>query len=62
LKLGAATFSAIMPGHSRPKDGVASLAYDPGIHRPSKTMDGRIKPAMTARRSALLRRNTHRST
>jgi hypothetical protein len=21
-----------MPGHSRPKDGVASLAYDPGIH------------------------------
>jgi hypothetical protein len=22
----------IMPGHSRPKDGVASLAYDPGIH------------------------------
>jgi hypothetical protein len=21
-----------MPGHSRPKDGVASLAYDLGIH------------------------------
>src|SRR5207253_6243086 len=21
-----------MPGHSRPKDGVATLAYDPGIH------------------------------
>jgi hypothetical protein len=21
-----------MPGLSRPKDGVASLAYDPGIH------------------------------
>jgi hypothetical protein len=21
-----------MPGHSRPKDGVALLAYDPGIH------------------------------
>jgi hypothetical protein len=21
-----------MPGHSRPKDGVASLAYVPGIH------------------------------
>ncbi len=21
-----------MPGRSRPKDGVASLAYDPGIH------------------------------
>jgi hypothetical protein len=23
---------SVMPGHSRPKDGVASLAYDPGIH------------------------------
>src|SRR5260221_8057480 len=22
----------VMPGHSRPKDGVAALAYDPGIH------------------------------
>jgi hypothetical protein len=22
----------VMPGHSRPKDGVASLADDPGIH------------------------------
>jgi hypothetical protein len=22
----------VMPGLSRPKDGVASLAYDPGIH------------------------------
>jgi hypothetical protein len=22
----------VMPGHSRPKDGVASLAYVPGIH------------------------------
>jgi hypothetical protein len=21
-----------MPGHSRPKDGVATLAYVPGIH------------------------------
>jgi hypothetical protein len=23
---------AVMPGHSRPKDGVASLAYVPGVH------------------------------
>jgi hypothetical protein len=23
--------SVVMPGHSRPKDGVASLAYDPDI-------------------------------
>jgi hypothetical protein len=22
----------VMPGHSRPKDGVATLAYVPGIH------------------------------
>ncbi len=22
----------VMPGHSHPKDGVASLAYVPGIH------------------------------
>jgi hypothetical protein len=26
------TLSDVMPGHSRPKDGVASLAYVPGIH------------------------------
>src|SRR5438045_7044860 len=24
--------SFVLPGHSRPKHGVASLAYDPGIH------------------------------
>jgi hypothetical protein len=24
--------SVVMPGHSCPKDGVASLAYVPGIH------------------------------
>jgi hypothetical protein len=24
--------SVVMPGHSRPKDGVATLAYDPGTH------------------------------
>jgi hypothetical protein len=46
-----------MLGHSRPKDGVASLAYDPGIHQsahrrkfyvrfpsPSHLMDRRVKP------------------
>jgi hypothetical protein len=32
-----------MRGHSRPKDGVASLAYDPRI-RQAKKMGGRIKP------------------
>ena len=28
----AATCTAVMAGHSRPKDGVASLAYVPAIH------------------------------
>jgi hypothetical protein len=28
----ASTHSAVMPAHSRPKDGVASLAYVAGIH------------------------------
>jgi hypothetical protein len=37
LKLG------VMRGHSRPKDGVASLAYDPRIH-PLRMMDRRVKP------------------
>jgi hypothetical protein len=27
-----ANLSAVMPGHSRSKNGVASLAYVPGIH------------------------------
>ena len=39
--------SASLPGHSRPKDAVASLAYVPGIHafRTSKQdVDGRDKP------------------
>jgi hypothetical protein len=31
-------------GHSRSKNGVASRAYDPAIHR-SKRMDARVKPA-----------------
>jgi hypothetical protein len=37
-----------MPGHSRSKNGVASLAYLPGIHvflcRAPKRVDGRDKP------------------
>jgi len=37
-----------MPGHSRSKNGVASLAYLPGIHvwnhRGMKDVDGRVKP------------------
>jgi hypothetical protein len=35
-----------MRGHSRPKDGVASLAYVPGIHAlaAKKDVDGRVKP------------------
>ena len=32
-----------MRGHSRPKDGLASLAYDPRIHLFTKKLDGRIK-------------------
>jgi hypothetical protein len=33
-----------MAGHSRPKDGVASLAYDPAIHHLAEKMDPRVKP------------------
>jgi hypothetical protein len=36
-----------MPGHSRSKNGVASLAYVPGIHAfvgGTQVMDGRDKP------------------
>jgi hypothetical protein len=32
FQLVCTTLSAVMRGHSRPKDGVASLAYDPRIH------------------------------
>jgi hypothetical protein len=28
----ASAHTAVIAGHSRPKDGVASLAYDPAIH------------------------------
>jgi hypothetical protein len=44
-----------MAGHSRPKDGVASLAYVPAIHvflvlyQQSKTWMAGMKPAMTLR-------------
>ena len=40
----------VMAGHSRPKDGVASLAYVPAIHdlRSRKDVDARDKPGMTA--------------
>ena len=39
----------VMAGHSRPKDGVASFAYDPAIHEaapstPGGRMDPRVKP------------------
>jgi len=38
--------AAVMAGHSRPKDGVASLAYVPAIHdlcRCTKNVDARDK-------------------
>jgi hypothetical protein len=38
-----------MAGHSRPKDGVASLAYVPAIHvlpATKKDVDARMKPGM----------------
>jgi hypothetical protein len=43
-----------MPGHSRSKNGVASLAYVPGIHVFVKTlqdMDGRDEPGHDGKRS-----------
>ena len=43
-----------MPGHSRLKDGVASLAYVPGIHvfhYGAKDVDGRDKPGLCALKS-----------
>jgi hypothetical protein len=53
----------VIVGHSRPKDGVASLAYDPAIHEallrrqsyvsppmPHQRMDARVKPAHDAER------------
>jgi len=40
-----------MRGHSRSKNGVASLAYDPRIHHLRKTMDRRVKPGDDERAS-----------
>jgi hypothetical protein len=35
----------VIAGHSRPQDGVASLAYDPAIQLLRGKMDPRVKPA-----------------
>jgi hypothetical protein len=45
----------VMPGHSRPKDGVASLAYVPGIHAffPNQGVDGRDEPGHDVERLML---------
>jgi hypothetical protein len=44
----ALSINVVMAGHSRSKNGVASLAYDPAIHYSSKNalraMDCRVKP------------------
>ena len=44
----AQILSSVMPGHSRSKDGVALLAYVPGIHifllNGFRGVDGRDKP------------------
>ena len=37
-----------MPGHSRPKDGVASLAYVPGIHVFAASMETAFREAIYA--------------
>ncbi|UPK40733.1 hypothetical protein IVB18_37260 [Bradyrhizobium sp. 186] len=47
MKLKAHQNKAVMAGLSRPKDGVASLAYVPAIHalpRGTKNVDARDKP------------------
>jgi hypothetical protein len=36
-----------MPGHSRPKDGVAMLAYDPGIQLFARSWIAGSSSAMT---------------
>jgi hypothetical protein len=44
----------VMPGHSRPKDGVASACLRPGINvlwrKCKKDVDGRAKPGHDERR------------
>jgi hypothetical protein len=45
---GVIICALVIAGQSRPKDGVASLAYDPAIHRKRKKvfwMDARVMPA-----------------
>ena len=47
LNLSILKNEAVMAGHSRPKDGVASLAYVPAIHalpRGTENVDARDKP------------------
>ena len=34
---------SVMRGHSRSKNGVVTLAYDPRIHPLAKQLDGRVK-------------------
>jgi hypothetical protein len=47
------TILIVMTGHSRPKDGVASLAYVPAIHvfLRGKDVDARDKPGHDGRAS-----------
>jgi hypothetical protein len=39
------TLCGVIAGHSRSKNGVASLAFAPAINHFSKNMDARIKSA-----------------
>jgi hypothetical protein len=61
----------VMPGHSRPKDGVATLAYDPGIHDEAqhaspyvsqslmhRLVDCRVKPGNDEREGVSLTKRT----
>jgi hypothetical protein len=50
----AAQFDSVTAGHSRPKDGVASLAYVPAIHdllQSNKDVDARHKAGHNGRES-----------
>ena len=63
---GLPIFGSIMPGHSRSKNGVASLAYVPGIHvlfmaTESKTWMAGTSPAMTERGLVTLSIDNRRS-
>ena len=37
----------VIAGHSRPKDGVASLAYDPAIHERVQRQQSYVSPLMS---------------